>query len=414
SIQRIYVDAELSSLLRLAPVVDAVQVDRPVLHVRHLGQGQHDLQDVLDKLTAPQDPPPPDTGPARLAIYNIQLLNGEIDLYDAPEDNHHALTDITLSIPFISTLGVAKEVRVSPKLAFKLNGSPFETEANAQPFNDSLSTDATLSIRNVNLTPYLDYLPKDLSVRPVQATLGADLKVAFSHSPTASVRITGHVHADDIALNDARQQPLLKLARAQVELTDVRPLERVALLGQVELTEPQAHLSRDAQGLLNTTTEQSKKAANKSTNESDKARKSLKPPVDSKDGSNWVLGMSAFKLTSGSVTWVDAFTPDAHQQPARLALTQLQAQASQLQWPLPTEATQAVSFDASVQLAGNPPTPPNTAQTRQTPAAQPTLKAAAPAALSLTGTVLASQADATLDISNLALPLLAPYLRPHL
>ena len=53
SVDRLYADAELTSLFRLAPVLDAVQIDQPVLHVRHLGGGKHDWQDVLDKLTAP-------------------------------------------------------------------------------------------------------------------------------------------------------------------------------------------------------------------------------------------------------------------------------------------------------------------------------------------------------------------------
>jgi uncharacterized protein involved in outer membrane biogenesis len=57
SVDRLYADAELTSLFRLAPVLDAVQIDQPVLHVRHLGGGTHDWQDVLDKLTAPQRPP---------------------------------------------------------------------------------------------------------------------------------------------------------------------------------------------------------------------------------------------------------------------------------------------------------------------------------------------------------------------
>jgi len=460
SVDRLYADAELASLFRLAPVVDAVQIDHPVLNIRHLGQGKHDLQDVLDKLAPPDEPPKPDTGPARLAVYNIQLRDGQVALYDAPEDNHHALSDITLSIPFVSTLGVAKEVRVSPKLAFKLNGSPFETEATAQPFSESQRTEATLKISGLNLTPYLDYLPKNLPARPVQATLGADLNVAFTQSPQASVRITGHISADDVALTDARQQPLLTLARARVELADVRPLERTALLGQVELTEPQAHLSRDAQGLLNTATRTPNSEANKSINTSEKAQKNIKnAPTDSPDTGGWVLGVSAFKLTDGSVAWADALTPDAQQQPARLALTQLQANASQLHWPLPTDATQAVAFDATAQLAGGSPgattatatatasasasatdtvttatgktiAPPQTkangkpstsavkakpvSKSVRTAAAPPTARAPMPASLQLKGTVLANQADATVAVNDLALPLLAPYLRAHL
>ena len=427
SVDRLYADAELSSLLRLAPVVDAVQVDRPVLHVRHLGGGKHDWQDVLDKLTGPKDPPSPDTGPARLAIYNIQLRNGQIELYDAPEDNRHAVTDITLAIPFISTLGVAKEVRVSPKLAFKLNGSPFETEATAQPFHDQLTTDATLNISGFNLTPYLDYLPKNLPVRPVKATLGAELKVAFAHNPHTSVRITGHVRADDVALTDARQQPLLTLAQATVELADVRPLERVAMLGEVTLTDPHAQLSRDAQGLLNITQDTSKTVAEKPLNKSDKAQNvAKKTNGESPSPPAWTLGLASLKLAGGSVGWTDAAMPDARQQPAKLDLSQLQFNASQLRWPLPTDAATEVTFDAAAQLTGSTTTAavtlPASKPTGKTPApakgkpskAAKPIVTAVPATLSLKGTVLTSQAEATLAVNDLTLSLLAPYLRPHL
>jgi hypothetical protein len=427
SVDRLYADAELTSLFRLAPVLDAVQIDQPVLHVRHLGGGTHDWQDVLDKLTAPKDPPPPDTGPARLAIYNIQLRSGQIELYDAPEDNRHAVTDITLAIPFISTLGVAKEVRVSPKLAFKLNGSPFETEATAQPFHDQLTTDATLNISGFNLTPYLDYLPKDLPVRPVKATLGAELKVAFAHNPHASVRITGHVRADDVALADARQQPLLTLAQATVELADVRPRERVAMLGEVTLTDPHAQLSRNAQGLLNITQDPSKTVAEKPLNKSDKALNiSKKANGESPAPPAWTLGLASLKLAGGSVGWTDAAMPDARQQPAKLDLSQLQFNASQLRWPLPTDAATAVAFDAAAQLTGSTTTaavtPPASKPTGKTPApakgksskAAKPIVTAVPATLSLKGTVLASQAEATLAVNDLPLSLLAPYLRPHL
>ena len=70
TIGRVYVDAELQSLLRLAPVVDAFTVENPVLRITHLGQGRYDVDDVIAKLTAPKDAPetPPSTEPARLAL----------------------------------------------------------------------------------------------------------------------------------------------------------------------------------------------------------------------------------------------------------------------------------------------------------------------------------------------------------
>ena len=50
SIQRLCVKAELESLLRLAPVIDAITVDSPVLLLTHLGDGRYDIDDILDKL----------------------------------------------------------------------------------------------------------------------------------------------------------------------------------------------------------------------------------------------------------------------------------------------------------------------------------------------------------------------------
>jgi uncharacterized protein involved in outer membrane biogenesis len=57
-IKRIYMDGELQSLLRMAPVVDAITVDEPVVRLTHLGGGRYDVDDIITKLTPPPDQPP--------------------------------------------------------------------------------------------------------------------------------------------------------------------------------------------------------------------------------------------------------------------------------------------------------------------------------------------------------------------
>jgi len=47
---RLYIDTEMQLLLRLAPVVDAIEVDGLALSVIHLGQGRHDVDDILARL----------------------------------------------------------------------------------------------------------------------------------------------------------------------------------------------------------------------------------------------------------------------------------------------------------------------------------------------------------------------------
>ena len=57
SIKRFYIDAELESLLRLAPVADAIEVSEPVASLTHLGAGRYDIDDVLDRLETPAGQP---------------------------------------------------------------------------------------------------------------------------------------------------------------------------------------------------------------------------------------------------------------------------------------------------------------------------------------------------------------------
>jgi len=396
SIQRVYVDADLASLWRMAPVVDAVRIEHPVLQVTHLGHGQHDWQDVIERLTTRPDPPEPETGPVRLALYNLQLLDGRIDLHDADQDRDHPVTDITLTVPFISTLGMAKDVRVSPRLSFALHGSTFETEADTRPFDASLGTEATLKIDRLDLTPYLDYLPRQLAVRPSQAVLDTELKVAFVQAPAPRVQLTGWVTAQGLTLTDAESRPLLQLDHARVELADVRPLERVALLGQVELNGPRLSLTRDAQGRLNALPQAQPKETNSIA---PNARpNSENPPKTSKNETSegWALGAAAVKLTDGQLDWLDAATPNTRQRPAHLGLAGLRVHTGPLKWPLPTEAEQALTFDASAQFVDGP------------------LPHRREAHLSLTGQVLAQQTQARLGVDNLALDMVAPYTARHL
>ena len=395
SIQRLYANAELASLFRLAPVVDAVRVEHPVLSLTRREDGQLDVQDILDHLAANATPPEPNAPPPRLAIHNIELVDGEVTLDDATARQQHQVRALHLSIPFIHTLGqgeAVREVRVEPKLAFSLNGSPFETQASTQPFSDSLHTEATLAIRDVNLTPYLAYLPPNLPVRPTQATLGAELKVAFAQTPQPSVKLTGHLSASNLTLTDARQQPLLQLASARIELADVRPLERVALLGDITLDAPHLSLARDAQGQLNIASASSKTAT------ADTSKNNPPPAPDTA----WTLGVAQFKLNQGRVDWRDALVRNARQQPTQLALTDLNLQASQLHLPLPTDTSQAIALDISARIGQGSNGGATAAATPHT------------TRLSGQGTVLASEAQATLELQDLGLELLAPYLQAQL
>ena len=52
AIKRLYANAELESLLRLAPVVQTLSVDGPAIWLRLLGEGKYDIDDILARFAA--------------------------------------------------------------------------------------------------------------------------------------------------------------------------------------------------------------------------------------------------------------------------------------------------------------------------------------------------------------------------
>ena len=324
TIGRVYVDAELQSLLRLAPVVDAFTVENPVLRLTHLGQGRYDVDDVIAKLAAPKDEAqtPPSTEPARLALYNLLLQGGRVDFTDNAVGKTHSVQDLLLSVPFISTLSDKKEVRVEPRLAFTLEGSRFDSSAQSTPFAQTRHADAHIRWDDLDLAPYLGYLPASLPIQLKAATLDVDVKLAFEQTPRLAVKLSGQVQTRDVKMTDREGQDLLAFDRLTVDMADVRPLEQVVNLAQVELLKPVLHAQRDAAGRLNLAqlaggpapASPPKEAASQPAKPSTKAA----PP--------WAVSVARASVRDGTVHWADQTTQPAAALQARglgLELTNL-------------------------------------------------------------------------------------------
>ena len=137
---------------------------------------------------------------------------------------------------------------VSPRLAFVLNGSHFDSEAEGTPFAQSRKGDAELTIRQLDLAPYLPYLPANLPVKPQSAVVDADIKLGFVQSPQTAVTLSGSVTVSRLAVQDTKGKPLFSADSLQVGLADVRPLERSVKLSGITLNAPVLNVVRAADG----------------------------------------------------------------------------------------------------------------------------------------------------------------------
>ena len=374
-VARIYIDAELQSLWRLAPVIDALQVDDPVIHVTQTAPGKYDFDDVLARLAQAPQPQDKPSSPLRFALYNIALQGGAIEFNDRTVDKTHELRQLTLDVPFLSNFAADREVKVTPRLAFELNGSTFDSGARSTPFAQSRQTDLKLQVHGFDLAPFAVYIPESVPVRLKTGTLSADLKLDFEETnATPQVKISGGVELQGVQATDTAGQALLSFDALQVALNEVQPLRRIVDIAAIDWTGVHAHVGRDAKGAL-TLPGPSQKTEGESVKTT---------PVAGAQEAPWQLRLGRLGLHDATVDWVDASLPGGK---AAWKAENLQLQASAIELPF----KQPLQFRASAQLSGGG------------------AKGEA-ARLAVAGQATDVQAQAAVSIRGLPLAMAAPYL----
>ena len=117
TVDRLHVDAELQSLLRLAPVIDALRIERPVIHVSHLADGRYSVDDIVERIRAASPPPDPAAEPARFAVFNLEVQGGDLTFEDQPVGVTHRIEGVELGVPFLSNLPSSTPLRELVRLA---------------------------------------------------------------------------------------------------------------------------------------------------------------------------------------------------------------------------------------------------------------------------------------------------------
>ena len=383
SVQRLYLDLEAQSLLRLAPVVDALQIDAPQLRLRHLGAGRYDVDDILARLQPAPDAPP--TAAPHFALYNLALNQGAVMLEDAAKGQSHHLQALSIQLPFLSNLPTHREVKVQPRLSFQLNGSRFDSGAQGTPFAQVHQSEASFSVQRLDLAPYLAYWPAALAIRPTAAVIDADLRLRFEQAAQPSLSLSGQVHVSNVQLVIPAQptpRPALAFEKLSVQLSDVRPLQRQVKLGGVEWRKPVWQLHRNAQASLNwqrllDAPRAGGPAIDKRAPQAE--QKSAKSQKDAK-AEGWQIELAQFKTSAGELHWLDQTTAA----PAVATLHGLDLSVQALHWPL----RQSVPFEGQGQIDR--------------------------AALRFKGQANAQQAELSAQLKQLPLALAAPYLAGHL
>ena len=243
-------NASWASLFRLAPVLDELTLQRPRIRIVRTADQQFNFSDIIDRLNAkPSDPNAP---PARFALSNISVHNGDIQFDDQAMKANHHVEQLELGIPFIANLPSDTDVFVQPLLAMRVDGSPLRIEGHTKPFADSRESTVSFTLDRLDLSRYLGYAPTPLPVAIPNGLLSGTLELHFVQAKsTPQLQLTGNLQLDGFVLNSSKGEAITKLGHGTVQLVDVEPLLSRYHLGALKLDQAEIYYTQGADGHSN-------------------------------------------------------------------------------------------------------------------------------------------------------------------
>ncbi|MCZ2497623.1 DUF748 domain-containing protein [Xylophilus sp. Kf1] len=329
-VERVGFRTALSSLWQRAPVVEALQIDRPQLRLTRLAAGRYDIDDLIARLSNPAEP---DAAPARYVLRDFRLASGSIDFEDravAGRPARHTVRDLQLALPAISSLAADRDSEVAPTLAFTLDGSRFDSSVEALPYAELRQGEAHLQVAGLDLARLQGYWPAGLPLRPQAGTLEARLKVAFSQNAApagAALEISGELLFKGLSLHGADGREALAAESLKVQIARLAPLQRRLQLERVELVRPRLKVARDAAGHI------------------DLVPAAAPPgPAAPVASPAWRIELARLLVRGGEVDWRDALVPT----PVHLPLRSIELDAGAMAWPM----KQPAELRGSAELPG--------------------------------------------------------------
>jgi hypothetical protein len=248
-VSRAVVQASWSSIFRAAPIVEEVRLDSPRATIVRLDAQHFNFSDLIEKFSTPSRP---NSKPAQFSVSNIRVENGTITFDDRLLNEKHVIDRWSLGIPFIATLPSKTDIFVQPMLRARIDGtSTLAIDGKTKPFAASHQSEVELRTTDLDVPKLLTYSPTKLPVTVKSGKLSTNLKLDFvmtDDKPT--LRVSGTTDLIDLDAVDNTNAPLFAARSLHVAADSLEPFGNVYRFDQIRLDAPTAWLTRDKEGVL--------------------------------------------------------------------------------------------------------------------------------------------------------------------
>lgn len=249
SFEKLAVNLSTESIFRLAPVIEEVELEKPVVHLIRTGKNHYNFDDFIAFALKPEK----DKKPTYFSVNNIQIRGGTITFDDQPKGKKHLIDSLNLSIPFISNIPSKVDVFVDLAMSANVNHEKFELGGKARAFSKDKDGNVNIKLEALNLLSYMEYAPFKTNFILKDGRLDTDLKVGFMKPETGEMGLTvsGDVALNSLLVSELNGKPAVNLPRFAVTLDKSDVLAGNINIAEILLRQPEINLGRNAAGQWN-------------------------------------------------------------------------------------------------------------------------------------------------------------------
>ena len=204
SFDSLRVNLQIASVWKKGPVIKEIKLEKPRVHLVRVDANVYNFSDIIDRFQSTQTAAIPEKSskPLLFSVSNIRIIDGSIAFDDRPAATNHAITQINLSIPFISDRPSYVDTYVEPSLSALINGTPLNIRGDTKVFADSRETSLDIALTDINIPYYLAYAPAKLNMKVRSGLLDVKMKATYRQYTDRApmVVLTGETRVRDLSV----------------------------------------------------------------------------------------------------------------------------------------------------------------------------------------------------------------------
>ncbi|MBI4775856.1 MAG: DUF748 domain-containing protein [Deltaproteobacteria bacterium] len=249
--EELFINLDLLSAVKRAPIMQELRLSAPHARLLRTGQGAYNFSDLIgrERIQSQQK----QTGIPRFSVRNLKVESGSVDVLDRVTESKHALNDLFVSVPFLSSLQEDIREKVPVTVTAGLDGAPVLFSAECLPFAPERTATLSLNLMGLDLPRYLAYFELPVNIRVRSCYVDADTESVLTWAPGKNPEwsLTGHMGLSDVDVADQGGTSLLDLPQLDLALAPSDPLAGRIHVKSLSLKAPEVWIQRSKNGEIN-------------------------------------------------------------------------------------------------------------------------------------------------------------------